>query len=169
MNKCLIALMMPVYVLLCPISEGASPPHAFHTSLAQINYDAKTKVLEISLRVFTDDLESALSKENSRKIKLDDTAQQDRLLEAYVKKQFALIDQKGQPKAIHFIGKEFEVDATWIYLEVPCNESIQGMNLRDAILTDMFDDQTNVVNLTYLAVKKTFLFKRESPVQLISL
>ncbi|MES2734322.1 MAG: DUF6702 family protein [Bacteroidota bacterium] len=169
MNKYLIAFIVSAYVLLCPMNVGARPPHAFHTSLAQINYDAKAKVLEVSLRVFTDDLELALSKESNRKIKLDDTNQQDRLLETYVKKQFGLTDQKGQQKTIHFIGKEFEVDATWIYLEVPCNESINGFSVRNAILTDVFDDQTNVVNLTYLTVKKTFLFKGDNLIQLIAL
>jgi hypothetical protein len=147
----------------------ARPIHAFHTSIAQVNYEAKSKVLEVSLRVFTDDLEAALSKENNRKIKLDDTSQHDRLIENYLKKQFGFINQQGERKGMNFIGKEFEVDATWLYLEIPCHESPNGLTLQDALLTELFDDQVNMVNLTYLSTKKTYLFKADNTAQSIVL
>ncbi len=147
----------------------ARPTHAFHTSIAQVNYDAKSKVLEVSLRVFTDDLETALSKENNRKVKLDDTSQHDRLIENYLKKQFGFINQQGERKGMNFIGKEFEVDATWLYLEIPCPESPNGLTLQDALLTEVFDDQVNMVNLTYLSTKKTYLFKADNTAQSIVL
>jgi hypothetical protein len=143
----------------------ARPTHAFHTSIAQIKYDAKSKILEVSLRVFTDDLETALSKENNGKVKLDDTSHADRLIESYLKKQFGFINQKGERKVMNFIGKEFEVDATWLYVEIPCQESPNGLTIHDALLTEVFDDQVNMVNLTYLSTKKTYLFKADNTSQ----
>jgi len=143
----------------------ARPIHAFHTSIAQVNYDAKNKVLEVSIRVFTDDLETALSKENNRKVKLDGTGQHDRLIESYLKKQFGFINQQGERQGMNFIGKEFEVDATWLYLEIPCHESPNGLMLQNSLLMEAFDDQVNMVNLTYLSTKKTYLFKAENTSQ----
>lgn len=147
----------------------AKPVHAFHTSLAQVKYDTRSKVLEVSVRVFTDDLETALSKETNAKVKLDDTNQHDGLIERYLKKQFGFINQKGERKAMNFIGKEFEVDATWLYLEIPCQESPNGLMLQNALLTEIFDDQVNMVNLTYLSTKKTYLFKADNTTQPILL
>ena len=51
-------------------TSGAGRPtlrglHAFHTSLTEIQYNAKEKSLEISIRMFTDDLEAALTKANN--------------------------------------------------------------------------------------------------------
>ena len=143
--------------------------HAFHTSLAEVRYNAKSKVLEVSLRVFTDDLEEALSKEAQRKIRLDASNQNDQLLAAYVKKQFGLLDQHGRKKAMTWVGKELEADATWIYLEIPLTENLGGLRLQHALLMDLFDDQTNMVNLTYFSAKKTYLFKSGHTTQVLEL
>ena len=159
---------MPMMAVGLTVTE-ARPIHAFHTSIAQVRYDVKSKVLEVSLRIFTDDLETALSKENNRKVILDETSQHDRLIENYLKKQFGFINQNGERKGMNFIGKESEVDATWLYLEIPCLESPNGLTLRNALLTELFDDQVNMVNLTYLSTKKTYLFKADNTTQPIVL
>ena len=39
--------------------------HDFHTSLAEVEYNTSSKTFEISLRVFTDDFEKALSQKKS--------------------------------------------------------------------------------------------------------
>jgi hypothetical protein len=155
--------------LAIPKIASASDYHAFHTSLAQVCYNAKTQVLEVSLRVFTDDLEEALSKEANRTIRLDASNQHDPLVASYVKKQFGLLDQHGRKKAMTWVGKELEADATWIYLEIPLTENLGGLRLQHALLMDLFEDQTNLVNLTYFSAKKTYLFKSGQTTQTLEL
>jgi hypothetical protein len=98
-----------------------------------------------------------------------ESTQFDAPIEAYVRKYFGIVDGKGQKLNMSYIGREFEADATWIYLEIPLAENTGELNLLNAILTDVFDDQTNVVNLTYLTSKKTFLFKRDATTQPLAL
>ena len=148
-----------------PDSASDRAYHAFHTSLAQVSYNSKTKLFEVSVRVFTDDFEEVLSKEANRKVRLDESTQHDQLIEAYVKKQFGMLDQSGRKKAMTFVGKEFEADATWIYLEIPFSEQASDLRLQNALLTDLFDNQTNVVNFTYLSSSKTYLFKTDNTIQ----
>ena len=155
--------------LAIPEIASARAYHAFHTSLAQVTYNSKTQVFEVSLRVFTDDFEEVLSKEANRKVYLDESTQHDRLIEAYVNKQFGLLDQNGRKRAMTFVGKEFEADATWIYLEIPFQGKIVDQRLQNALLTDLFDDQTNVVNLTYFSSRKTYLFKSDNTTQVVVL
>jgi hypothetical protein len=169
MKKSLWQRWIFVLALAVSFEVTAGAYHAFHTSLAQIQYNGKAKVLEVSLRVFTDDLELALTKTNNRTIKLDESAQFDAPIEAYVRKYFGIVDEKGQKLAMSYIGREFEADATWIYLEIPFAENASELKLQNAILTEVFDDQTNVVNLTYQASKKTFLFKRDATTQPLAL
>jgi hypothetical protein len=133
--------------------------HDFHTSITEMRYNAKEKSFEISLRVFTDDLEKALSANNqNKKFIVDNNDRNDAFIEAYVKKHFVVTNSKNQKPAINYIGKEKEGDATWIYLEMPVNEGISGSKIQNNVLIDMFEDQTNIVNIFVQNQKKSYLF-----------
>jgi hypothetical protein len=124
-----------------------------------MRYNAKEKSFEISLRVFTDDLEKALSANNqNKKFIVDNNDRNDAFIEAYVKKHFVVTNSKNQKPAINYIGKEKEGDATWIYLEMPVNEGISGSKIQNNVLIDMFEDQTNIVNIFVQNQKKSYLF-----------
>lgn len=139
--------------------------HDFHTSLTEMRYNAKSKSFEISLRLFTDDLQKALSANNqNRKFVVENTDKNDAFVEAYVRKYFAVINPKNQKIAFQYVGKENEGEATWVYLEMPVNESINGSKIQNITLFDMFDDQTNIVNLFFQNQKKSYLFNAKNKV-----
>jgi hypothetical protein len=136
--------------------------HDFHTSITRMDYNAREKSFEVSLRVFTDDLESALSKENAgQKFVVVNNDKNDAFVERYVRKRFALLNAQKQKKAFNYVGKEQEADATWIYIEIPCRETPSGFAVQNEVMLDLFDDQTNLLNLNYLSQRKSFIFKGE--------
>ena len=144
--------------------------HDFHTSITQMQYNAPAKTFEVSLRVFTDDLERALNKDNNgQKFTVINKDKNDAAVERYVRRHFALITPKNQKKPYSYIGKENEADGTWVYLEIPCAEALRGFSVQNDVLMDLFDDQTNLLNLTYLGSKKTFVFKPNAKIQGIEL
>ena len=133
--------------------------HAFHTSITEMRYNAKTKSFEISLRVFTDDLEKTLSANNqNKKSVIENTDKNDPFIEQYVRKHFGITTPKNQKSIYQYIGKEKEGDATWIYLEMPVNEPLKGSKIQNDVLMDSFDDQTNIVNIFMNSEKKSYLF-----------
>lgn len=142
--------------------------HDFHASVSQMQYNAAEKTFEISIRMFTDDLENALSKETSQRIQLSAKDTHGPLIERYIRKHFSFINTRRQAKSLQFVGKEQEGDATWVYVEIPFAEALNGCTLRQNVLMDMFDDQVNLVNISYLSGKKTLLFKRGQAVQEIN-
>ena len=140
--------------------------HAFHTSVTRMDYNAQAQVFEVSIRVFTDDLETTLTKDNNgRKFLVVNGDANDPFIEKYVRKNFALLNAQKQKKPYSYVGKEQEIDATWIYLEIPCREPIAGFSVQQAVLFDAFDDQVNLLNLKYLAQKKSYIFKSEQKIQ----
>ena len=140
--------------------------HAFHTSVTRMEYNAQAQAFEVSIRVFTDDLETTLTKDNNgRKFLVVNGDANDPFIEKYVRKNFALFNAQKQKKPYSYVGKEQEVDATWIYLEIPCREPIAGFSVQQAVLFDAFDDQVNLLNLKYLAQKKSYIFKSEQKIQ----
>ncbi len=148
---------------------ASRPVHPVHTSITQMQYNAAEKTFEVSLRVFTDDLEEALTKENNnQRVRLSDKDANGPLVERYVRKHFGLTSASRQRKPYRYLGKEQEVDATWIYIEIPYTEPVQGSLLQQSMLTDVFDDQMNLVNVSYLAEKKTVLFRKSNTQQVLS-
>ncbi len=138
--------------------------HAFHTSLTEIQYNAKEKSLEISIRMFTDDLETAITKfNNGQKIMVGGkNDNSDVVLHKYIQQHFAIISPQKQKKSLSFIGKEIEGEATWIYVEMPNSQDFKGYFIYNNLMQEMFDDQTNLVNFIYLGNKKTFLFNAKT-------
>lgn len=134
--------------------------HAFHTSLTEIQYNVKDKSLEITIRLFTDDLENALTKlNNGQKIMVGGkNDNSDAVLSKYIRQHFAILTPQKQKKTLNYLGKELEGDATWVYVEVPESQVVKGHILYNDIMQELFDDQTNLVNLFYGGSKKTFLF-----------
>jgi hypothetical protein len=139
--------------------------HDFHTSITRMDYNAKEKSFEISIRVFTDDFEKALSKDNGgQKFVVANNDKNDAFVEKYIRKHFGLIAASKQKKSYTYIGKEQEADATWIYVEIPCPEAINGFSLQNTIMHDLFEDQVNLVNLNYQGQKKSYIFKKDESV-----
>lgn len=132
--------------------------HDFHTSLTEINYNPSTKSVEMSIHIFTDDLETAL------KTKINNNTKADALIAKYVQEHFGFLNAQNQKTPLEYIGKELEGDATWIYVESPLPYPINTYSLQNKILFEFFNDQTNLVNIKYLAQKKTLLFKQNKTI-----
>lgn len=143
--------------------------HDFHASVTQMQYNPQEKAFEISIRIFTDDLEKTLTKETGQRLDLSAKAKNDALLEKYVRAHFTYLNPQRQQKPFNYVGHEVEDDANWIYLEMPYDEQFQGGVMRQNVLMEMFDDQVNMVNLQYQGQKKTFVFRKSQPIQAISL
>lgn len=143
--------------------------HDFHTSLTQMQFNPKEKGFEISVRVFTDDLEKALTAEGGQKIQVLGRANIDPLVEKYIRKHFSLTDARKQRRAFSYVGHEAEGDANWIYLELPADASLKTADLQQDVLMELFDDQVNLVNTQVNGQRKTYVFRKGQPVQAVAL
>ena len=144
--------------------------HAFHTSITEMRYNPKDKAFEVSLRVFTDDLEKTLSTINqNKKFVIDNNDKSDVFIEPYIRKHFIITSPKNQKLNYQYVGKEKEGDATWIYLEMPVNEPLKGSKIQNDVLIDMFDDQTNIVNIFLNNEKKSYLFTVKNKIFMVEI
>lgn len=147
------------------LSSSFAPIHQYHVSVTQMKYDKPSKSFEISIRVFTDDLEKGLSEDNNKRIfTIKNNDQNNPFVEHYVRKYFALTSTSKKAE-IQYVGKEEEADATWIYLEIPFSDNPDGWKLQNSILMETFDDQVNMMNLKLPSGPKTFLYKKGQSVQ----
>jgi len=133
--------------------------HVFHTSLTRIDYNAKQKILEISIQLFTHDLVPLLEKKSGKRIDLEKTPDIDKLIFSYLNENFVLKDDMGETKKIKWVGKELDVDTTRVYVEISTNKSPEGFNLQNTIFFESFPEQTNLVIARFDEKKADLLFK----------
>lgn len=139
--------------------------HPFYMSITQIDHRPKTQTLEISTKIFTEDLENAIESTSWQKLKLF-TAQEnkdaDERISEYLKDNFS-VSVNEQPASWKFIGKQKEDDAVWIYLEVANIAKINTFFLENTVLTERFESQNNIIHLNISNQKKSYILSKTTP------
>ena len=123
--------------------------HPLHLSISELFYNSTEKSLEISVRLFTDDLELNLEAQGVPPLKIGspwEHKETDQYLEKYLQQHFA-IKLNGSSVSLNFLGKEVEDDVTWVYLEgleLPAPQRVQVLN---TLLNAELPQQRNIVHV----------------------
>ncbi len=99
MKNCIHPLLTLVAILIgftANVATAAEPPHPYHVSLAEVNWNAKSQNFEVALCLWPADLEKALTRQTGRPIDLEKEANIDRLMEAYIAKRFTIHSTDNQ-------------------------------------------------------------------------
>jgi hypothetical protein len=124
--------------------------HPFFVSVTEVNHNQKNKAIEISSKIFFDDLELEIEKEFNVKfdiIKPTDKAKVNALIADYLKKHLQIkLDGKIYP--MNFIGYEIQEDAAWCYLEIPKINKVSKIEINNNILYQLHKEQINMLNVT---------------------
>lgn len=152
-----------IFNLNSAISKGV---HAIHVSVSEINYSEKDKALQISSRIFIDDLELAIrSKLNSPELDLlhPPTGQTiDLLVSDYLTNHLKFkLDNK--PAKIHYLGHEIEDLAIICYIEIESVKKFKMLEVYNSVIQEIHNDQSNLVHITYKGPVKSFRLVKEKP------
>jgi hypothetical protein len=124
--------------------------HPFYVSLTEVQHNEKAKRLEVSCRIFSNDLEAVLEKQNQTALDILQPAGRARiepLIRDYLQKHFqVLVD--GRPVNFRFLGYETEEDATWCYLEAVQVNQVNRLEVRNDLLFTEHPTQTNMLHIT---------------------
>ena len=123
--------------------------HPYYISMTEIEQDKSNNTLEISVRIFTDDLEKTIRKNYTGKVDLlnkNEKTNSEKLIQEYILKHFSL-KVNGNPVSLHFDGFESEEGSIWSYFECPDVSSIQSLEVNNTILYDYQDQQINFIHV----------------------
>ncbi|GAB3828524.1 hypothetical protein GCM10028895_42170 [Pontibacter rugosus] len=136
--------------------------HDYHASIADVQFNPRTQSLEVAVKVFMDDLEDALSRRSKTNVVYSHTSEQvKKHLSDYLSTNLVFEVEQGKPLKHKFVGSEADADVVWIYLEIPVNKAIlPQLYVKNAILTDLFSDQMNIVNINYKGKTESVLLQR---------
>jgi len=135
------------YLLLFIIPLLSFSAHKYYLSLTQIEYRSELKSVQITINVFMDDIEEALNKDNNIDLQLTtekELKNNDVYFKEYLEKKlhFKVNDAF---KNFTYIGKEYDADLVYFYLEIEGVENLKTIEVENKILTHHFPNQQNLI------------------------
>jgi hypothetical protein len=150
-----------LFILVFIVSAQAANAHKFYVSITQVNYNQETKSIEVTLKLFTDDLELATSNFSKTPIKIVNAEDGDAAIANYIAQKFS-IAINNQIKSLSYIGKELENDVSWCYLEIKNLSNIKSIKINNSIFTEQFPDQKNLVNIHVLDKEESAILTKNT-------
>jgi len=163
MNKLKIGFIL----LLIPLF--AFTAHKYYISSTKIEYKKERKTIQITMRFFIDDLQETINRTYSKDLELalpNEPEEIDSLINNYVSKKLDVIINSNK-KAYSFLGKKYNNDEIYLYLEIENVEFINTIEIKNSMLMEIFPDQQNIIKLYINDVKKTFLLTRQKDKDLL--
>jgi hypothetical protein len=149
--------LLTVSFIFLVLNSFTVPVHRFYLSLTEIRVDSKKQTLDVSCKLFTDDLEDVLLRKYSKKVDLaTNTKNKDVqvLITNYITENFK-INVGGKLVPLNFVGFETETDATWIYLEATPFKEKGKAAILNTLLYDYLPEQSNMINFYWNDAEKS--------------
>lgn len=145
--------------------------HEYYISLTKVDYIAEKESVQIIMRFFIDDLEKVLETRTELPMELatkNEHENTDRFLEAYIRAKFK-VDINGRDQTYTYLGKEYEHDIVYIYLEIENVKEIKSIQVQNAMLFEEFESQQNFIKLTLGEIQKTFILVKANDKEMLKL
>ncbi|MGZ3932262.1 MAG: DUF6702 family protein [Bacteroidia bacterium] len=147
-RNCFLALLSFLFIM----------AHPFYVSVTDLKFNDAKKTMEISCKLFTNDIEGALKK--ATKLNLDvlhpkDKKQMDAALFSYIKDHFKL-SVNGKAVSFSYIGYEKNEDAIIVYMEAGKAPKPSLVRIENTLLYDYLSSQINIVHMEVAGQKQSF-------------
>jgi hypothetical protein len=149
MRRVLKALALALLVVtFAPRHASAHPLHSTITELAE---DRAHGIIRATIRVFAEDFGTAVG----RMRKAGSAAEL-----AYVSTVFGFTDRTGRTLPLKSCGTRRTGDLLWVCVEANSAEGLAALKVRNEMLSELFDDQVNVVQGTIGGARRSLLFTK---------
>jgi hypothetical protein len=138
--------------------------HKFYVSIYQINYASEKKMLQITSRLFVDDVNTVLYKKYGKKTNLGEKneSQEDvNLMKKYILDNFSL-KVNGQLKPINYLSKEMEGNVIICYYNIKDISKIKSLEVKNSALIELNSEQQNIIQSTIYGEKQSLLLTEET-------
>lgn len=132
-------------------SSYSDVAHDLHLSKSEINYNTASQSIEITLHLFIDDLEIALSEEGHSDLLIctkKESQHAEDYMAAYINDKMT-ININDRSYTASFIGKESSDDlqGVWCYLEITEIPKPEKVQVAIDFFNELYSDQKNVLNI----------------------
>lgn len=123
----------------------------FHASTTKVEYEAGS--LKLTAKFFTEDLEKAVGASAASKSDFDNKAR------SYSSSRLTL-KVNGSLIGLTYVGSQTTDKSTRLYFKADNVAGINDIEIKNAMLTEIFADQQNLVTFDVNGVRKSFTAKK---------
>lgn len=137
--------------------------HKFYVSIFQLHHSADKKRLEITTRIFVDDLNKALQGRYHQTTHLGEeteTSADIALMNRYLAENFS-IEVNGQNKPFVFVSKELDNNVLVGYYKINEVPKIKSLKIQNTVLTQTYAEQQNMIQADFNSKKQSLLLTAE--------
>jgi len=123
--------------------------HPFYLSVTELSYNPVEKKLQISCKLFTDDIENTIRKSSKSYVDLlnpNNKSNSEKLLIDYIQKHLT-IRSDDKPIPYRFLGYEKEEEAIWCYFESEEIQTPKKLDINNSLLYEYLPEQFNIVHV----------------------
>ncbi|MEM7105722.1 MAG: DUF6702 family protein [Bacteroidota bacterium] len=149
----------------------AASGHPLRLSLCEIEYSSKEQLVTINLKLFLTDVNEAIVYDPySTELAFcqpNEPAMANQLLLKYLNKFFhvrvnnKMLDLKIKSKRLKGEGDD---TALWVYFEYQQSSPVETIEVKNAVFTDLFFDQNNIVYVHVDKKSKSLMLDKKKPV-----
>jgi hypothetical protein len=133
--------------------------HKFYVSIYQINYKSEKKQIEITARIFYDDLNTVLEKKFNKKTHIAQAEESEvdvQSMKSYLSSHFS-IKVNGKLKPIIYLSKETEANVVICYFKITDVAKIKTLEIENTALLELNSDQQNIIQTNVYNKKQNLL------------
>lgn len=139
--------------------------HKYYIAVFQMDHKPEKKTMQITGRIFIDDLEKTLNARYGKTFYLATTKELPETTNTV--KQYLLdkitVKVNGKSAPVTFLAKEVDDDILVCYLTVPAPKKVTSIQVRNTVLQDMFREQQNMINTKVNNERKSLLLTHDTP------
>jgi len=146
------------------ISLSSFAYHKFYVSIYQIDYVREKKMIQITSRIFVDDLNQALLKKYKYKTLLGEKAQSENdigYMKRYMAEHFVVI-VNGQKKEFNYLSSEIEDNVFICYYSIKDITKMNNLEIINTALLELNTEQQNIIQFKNANDKQTLLLTNDN-------
>lgn len=158
------------------VASSIFAAHPNHATYTEAEWNANAKKIEMAIRIWPNDAESAFADRVSDKFRIDDLGKDPKIeanLKEYVLKSLSLSRDSKQLE-LQWVGAELNDKALWVYLESAEAEGWEGLSISNKLLFDVklaehndiiwkVGKRTQVISLTPAKSSSELKFETDKP------
>ncbi len=143
--------------------------HKYYISLTKIDFVKEEKTVQVTMRFFIDDIERTLESRYQIKLELateEENKKADIFLKKYISQKFK-VKINNEFKDFKYLGKEYDNDVVFIYLEISNIAYITNIEIQNSMLFEEFPEQENFIKTNINNIKKTLILRKENDKEML--
>lgn len=149
--------------------------HPIHIAVSEVQYAEDIHALQVMHKIFIDDFEDHIERieaeqGNTVDLKLatkKELPEADDYIKKYIVNHFQIYAD-GKQYFGNYLGKEYETDAVWIYIEIEDVPRPKQVKIKNTILVDFHSDQSNFIHFNIANQKKSLRYYRGETTQTVN-